>query len=60
MIIIRVSKSKRMRWLGHVVRMGYRRGVYKVLVETTEGKRTLGRPRRKWDDNIKIYLQEVG
>ena len=60
MIIIRVSKSKRMRWVGNVVRMAYRRGVYKVLVERTEGKRTLGRPRRKWDDNIKIHLQEVG
>jgi len=49
-----------MRWAGHVARMGDRRGVYRVLVRKPEGKRTLGRPRRSWDDNIKIDIQEVG
>ena len=54
-----MRKSKRMGWVGHVVRMGYGRGVYKVFMEGTEGKRTLGKPTRKWEDTIKIYLQEV-
>ena len=58
--IVQVIKSKRMRWAGHVARMGDRRGVYRVLVGKPDGKRPLGRPRRKWDDNIKIDLQEVG
>jgi len=49
-----------MRWIGHVVRMGERRGVYRVLVGKPEGKRPLGRPRRRWEDNIKMDLQEVG
>ena len=49
-----------MRWAGHVARMGEGRGVYKVLVGKSEGKRPLGRPRRKWEDNIKMDLQEVG
>jgi len=49
-----------MRWAGHVARMGEGRGVYRVLVGKPEGKRPLGRPRRKWEDNIKIDLQEVG
>ena len=49
-----------MRWTGHVARMGERRGVYRVLVGKTEGKRPLGRPRRRWEDNIKMDLQEVG
>ena len=53
-------KSRRMRWVGHVARMGQRRGVYRVLVGKPEGKRPLGRPRRKWEDNIKMDLQEVG
>ena len=57
--IIRVIKSRRMRWAGHVACMG-RRGVYRVLVRTPEGKRPLERPRRRWEDNIKIDLQEVG
>jgi len=48
-----------MRWAGHVARMGERRGVYKVLVGKTEGKRPLGRPRRRLEDNIKMDLQEV-
>jgi len=49
-----------MRWAGHVARMGERRGVYRVLVVRPEGKRPLGRPRRRWEDNIKMDLQEVG
>jgi len=57
--IVPVIKS-RMRWAGHVARMGERRGVYSVLVGKPEGKRPLGRPRRRWEDNIKMGLQEVG
>ena len=57
-IIIRVTKSRRMRWAGHVARMG-RRGVYRVLVGKPEGKRPLGKPRRRWEDNNKIDLQAV-
>ena len=57
--IVRVIKSRRMRWAGHVARMGERRGVYRVLVGKTEGKRPLGRLRRRWEDNIKTDLQEV-
>ena len=49
-----------MRWAGHVARMGEGRGVYRVLVGKPEGKRSMGRPRRRWVDNIKIDLQEVG
>ena len=49
-----------MRWAGHVERMGERRSVYRVLVGKPEGKRQLGRPRRRWEDNIKMDLQEVG
>ena len=52
--------SVRMRWAGHVARMGEERGVYKVLVGKPEGKRPLGRPRRRWVDNIRMVLQEVG
>ena len=58
--IVRVVKSRRMRWTGHVARMGEERGVHRVLMGKTEGKRSLGRPRCRWEDNIKIYLQEVG
>jgi len=58
--IFRVIKSRRMTWAGHVARMGERRGVYRVLVGKPEGKRPLGRPRRRWEDNIKMNLQEVG
>jgi len=58
--IVRVIKSRRMKWAGHVARMWARRGVYKVLVGKPEGKIPLGRPRRRWDDNIKMDLQEVG
>jgi len=49
-----------MRWAGHVARMGERRGVYRVLVGKPEGKRPLGRSRRRWEDNIKLGLHEVG
>ena len=49
-----------MRWAGHVARMGKKRGVYRVLVGKTEGKRSLGRPRLRWEDNVKMDLQEVG
>ena len=49
-----------MRWAGHVARMEDRRGVYRVLVGKPEGKRPLGRPRLRWEDNIKMDLQEVG
>jgi len=56
---LRVIISRIMRWDGHVPRMEEERGVQKVLVEKPEGKRPLGRPRRRWEDNIKIYLQEV-
>jgi len=58
--IVRVVKSRRMRWVGHVVRMGEDRCVHRVLVGKPEGKRPLGRPRRRWEDNIKMGLQEVG
>jgi hypothetical protein len=57
--IVRVIKS-RMRWAGHVTRMGEGRGVYRVLVGKPEGKRPLGRLRRRWEDNIRMDLQEVG
>ena len=57
--IVRVIKSRRMRWAGHVARMGEERGVYRVFVGKSEGKRPLGRPRRRWVDNIRIDLQEV-
>ena len=49
-----------MRWTGHVARMGEGSGVYRVLVEKPEGRRALGRPRRRWVDNIRLDLQEVG
>jgi hypothetical protein len=57
--IVRVIKS-RMRWAGHVVRMVEKRGVHKVLMGKPEGERPLGRPRRRWEDNIRMDLQEVG
>jgi len=58
--IVLVIKSIRMRWAGRVARMGERRGVYRVLVGKLEGKRPLGKPRRRWENNIKMDLQEVG
>jgi len=57
--ISRVIKQRRMRWAGHVVCIGERRGVYRFWVGKSEGKRILGRPRRRWGDNIKMNLQEV-
>jgi len=58
--IVRVIKSRRMRWAGHVARMGEERVVYRVLMGKPEGKRPLGRSRRRWVDNIRMDLQEVG
>ena len=59
-VCVRVVKSRRMRWAGHVTRVGEGRGVHRLLVGKPEGKRQLGRPRRRWEDNIKMDLQEVG
>ena len=58
--IVRVVKSRRMRWTGHVARMGEGRDVHRVLVGKPEGKRPLGRPRCRWEDNIMTGLREVG
>jgi hypothetical protein len=58
--IIRMFKSIRMRWAGHVARLGETRNAYRLLVGKPEGKRSLGRPRRRWVDNIKVYLREIG
>jgi hypothetical protein len=57
---VRVVKSRRMIWAGHVARMGEGKGVYRVLVGKPEGRRPLGRPRRRWEDNIRMDLWEVG
>jgi hypothetical protein len=58
--VVRMIKSRRMRWVVHVARTGAERGVYRILVGKPEGKRPLGRPRRRWVDNIRMDLQEVG
>jgi hypothetical protein len=58
--IIPVIKSRRMRWAGHVARMGEGRGAYRILVARPEGRRPLGRLWRRWEDNIKMDLEEVG
>jgi hypothetical protein len=58
--IIRIIKSRRMRWAGHVARMGEKRKAYRLLLGKPEKKRPLGRPRRKWVDNIRMDLGEVG
>jgi hypothetical protein len=58
--IVRVIKSRAMRWVGHVARMEEMRGVYKVLVWRPEGKRPLGRPRRRWENSIKRDIREIG
>ena len=58
--VVRVIKSRRMKWAGHVARKGEERGVYRVLFGNPEGKRPLWRPRRRWVDNIRMDLQEVG
>jgi hypothetical protein len=57
--IIRIIKSRRMRWAGHVARKGEKRNVYKLLVGKPEGKRPLGRPRRRWINNIKMDLLQI-
>jgi hypothetical protein len=58
--IIRIMKSRRMRWEGHVAQMGEKRNAYRLLVGKPEGKRPLGRPRCRWVDNIRMDLGEVG
>jgi hypothetical protein len=58
--IIRIIKSRRMRWAGHVARMGEKRNAYRLLVGKPEGKRPLGRPNHRWVDNIRMDLGEVG
>jgi hypothetical protein len=58
--IVRVIKSRRIRWAGHVAHMGEERGPYRVLVGKPEGRRPLGRPRHRWVDNIRMDLQDVG
>jgi hypothetical protein len=58
--IVRVIKARRMRCAGYVARMGEVRGAYNILVGRPEGRRPLGRPRRKWEDNIKMDLRETG
>jgi hypothetical protein len=58
--IMRVIKSRRMRWAGHVACIGEGRGVFRILVGRPEGKRPLERPRRRWEDNIKPDLREIG
>jgi hypothetical protein len=58
--IIRMIKSRGIRWAGHVVRMGEKQNAYRILVGKPEGKRPLGRPTRRWGDNIKIDFREIG
>jgi hypothetical protein len=58
--IMRQVKSRQMRWVGHVARMGEERKVYKVLLGKPEGNRPLGRPRRRWEDGIRMDLREIG
>jgi hypothetical protein len=58
--IIRQIKSRRVRWAEHVARTGEKRKVYRVLVGKPEGKRPLGRPRRRWEDGIRLYLRKIG
>ena len=58
--IVRVSKSKRLRWAGHVVRMEEGRSTFKIVTGTPSGKRPFGRPRRIWEDNIRMDLKEIG
>jgi hypothetical protein len=58
--IIRMIKSRRVRWAGHVARIGEKRNEYRILVGRPEEKRPLGRPRRRWEDNIKMDVREIG
>jgi hypothetical protein len=59
-ILLMVIKSRRMRWAGHAASMGKGRGIYRVLVGRPKGKRSMGRPKRRWEDNIKLDLREIG
>jgi hypothetical protein len=59
-LILRVIKSRRMRWAGHIAHMDDMRNAYNILVGKLEGKRPLGRPRRRWEDNIRMDLREIG
>jgi hypothetical protein len=58
--IVRVIKARRMKWAGHMARMGEVRGAYNILVGRPEGRRPLGRPKRRWEDNIEMDLREIG
>jgi hypothetical protein len=58
--VIRHIKSRRMRWAGHVARIGEERNLYRVLIGKAEGNRPLGRPRRRWKDGIRMDLREIG
>ena len=58
--IVRLIKSRRLRWTGHVARMKEGRSVFKILTGKPTGKRPLGRPRRRWEDNIRMDLEEIG
>ena len=58
--IVRVIKSRKLRWTGHVARMEEGRSAFKILTGKPTGKRPLGRPRRRWEDNIKMDLKEIG
>jgi hypothetical protein len=58
--IIRIIKSRRMRWARHVAQIGEKRNANRILVGKPEGKRPVGRPRRRWEDNIRMYLREIG
>jgi hypothetical protein len=58
--MVRITKSRSMRWAGYVARMGEMRNAYRILVGMPEGKTPLGRPRRRWEDNIKMDLREIG
>jgi hypothetical protein len=58
--IIRVTKLRRLKWAGHLAHVGDSRGAYRVLVRKPEGRRRLGRPRHRWEDNIEMHLREVG
>jgi hypothetical protein len=58
--IIRIVKSRRMRWAGHIARMGKKRNAYRIWVGKPEGMRSVGRHRRRWEDNIRVDLREIG
>jgi hypothetical protein len=58
--VIRMIKSRRMRWAGHVVQMGTKRNAYRILIRKPDGKGPVGRPRYRWVDNIKMDLREIG